>query len=101
MMNKPGFVPPCGRFSRRNLLVNCGMGFAGLAMSSLLEREGLLYADTTPESNWRPRDGKPHCAPKAKNVIWLNMQGGVSHLESFEPKPALNRFAGKTIGDTP
>lgn len=45
--------------------------------------------------------GKPHFAPKAKRVIWLMMRGGVSHLESFDPKPAINRYAGKTIHETP
>ncbi|HRJ11298.1 MAG TPA: DUF1501 domain-containing protein, partial [Prosthecobacter sp.] len=40
-------------------------------------------------------------APKAKRVIWLFMRGGVSHMESFDPKPALNRHAGKSIGETP
>ena len=43
-----------------------------------------------------PPDGRPHFAPKAKNVIWLFMIGGTSHLESFDPKPALNKYAGKT-----
>ena len=38
------FVPPCGRISRRNLLVDCGMGFAGLALTAMLRRDGLLNA---------------------------------------------------------
>ncbi|MEM8670170.1 MAG: DUF1501 domain-containing protein [Planctomycetota bacterium] len=46
-------------------------------------------------------NGKPHFPPKAKNVIWLFMRGGVSHMESFDPKPALNKFAGKSISETP
>jgi hypothetical protein len=46
-------------------------------------------------------DGIPHFAPKAKSVIWLFMRGGVSHMESFDPKPTLNKFAGQTIGETP
>jgi hypothetical protein len=40
-------------------------------------------------------------APKAKRVIWLFMRGGVSHMESFDPKPMLNKYAGKTIPETP
>ena len=39
--------------------------------------------------------------PRAKAVIWIFLCGGVSHLESFDPKPALNRFAGKSIDSTP
>jgi len=96
------FFPPCGRISRRNLLTDCGMGFAGLALTAMLRRDGLLNAAEMPSvETWRPPDGKPHFAPKAKNVIWLFMQGGTSHLETFDPKPALNKYAGKTIGDTP
>ena len=41
-----------------------------------------------------------HFAPKAKGVIWLFMRGGVSHMESFDPKPMLNTLAGKSIGET-
>ena len=39
--------------------------------------------------------------PKARSVIWLFMAGGVSHMESFDIKPALNRFNGKTFDETP
>lgn len=49
----------------------------------------------------RPPDGRPHFAPKAKSVIWLFMNGGVSHMESFDPKPMLTKYAGKTIAETP
>ena len=48
-----------------------------------------------------PPDGRPHFPPRAKRVIWLMMRGGVSHLESFDPKPELTRHAGKTIDETP
>ena len=90
------FFPPCGRISRRNLLVDCGMGFAGLALTAMLRRDGLLNAADLPSiETWRPPDGKPHFAPKAKSVIWLFMQGGTSHLESFDPKPALEQICGK------
>lgn len=73
------------------------MGFAGLVLSALGQRGAL--ADTS--AGWRPPDGKPHHPPKAKSVIWLFMQGGTSHLESFDPKPAIDKYAGKTIGETP
>jgi hypothetical protein len=46
-------------------------------------------------------EGALHHAPKAKSVIWLFMVGGVSQMESFDPKPALNEYAGKTISETP
>ena len=53
------------------------------------------------QTAWSPPTGRPHFAPKAKNVIWLFMNGGVSHMESFDPKPMLNKYAGKTIAETP
>ena len=82
----------CGRVHRRAFLADCGMGFTGLALSAMLHQDG--FAAEQP-------DGKPHFAPKAKNVIWLFMLGGVSHMESFDPKPALNRHQGKTIQESP
>jgi hypothetical protein len=46
-------------------------------------------------------DGVAHHRPKAKSVIWLFMCGGVSHVESFDVKPELTKYAGKTIDQTP
>jgi hypothetical protein len=51
------------------------------------------------ELNASPR--LPHFTPKAKSVIWFFMNGGTSHLESFDPKPALNKYAGMTIDESP
>ena len=81
---------------RRAFLADMGMGFTGLALGAMLHRDG--YAQ---QSGWSPPGGKPHFAPKAKSVIWLFMNGGVSHMESFDPKPMLNSYGGKTIAETP
>src|SRR5947208_14264735 len=81
--------------SRRAFLADTGMGFTGLALGALLYRDGIANAAAIGP------DGKPHFNAKAKRVIWLFMIGGVSHVESFDPKPELNRYAGKTIDDTP
>src|SRR6476619_3448848 len=91
---------PCGRVNRRVFLADCGMGFTGLVLGSMLHRDGILRADAHADA-WVPPDGRPHFAPKAKNVIWLFMLGGVSHVESFDPKPALNKSAGKQVAETP
>jgi hypothetical protein len=72
------------------------MGMTGLALGALLPRRALAE-----EAAWAPPDGKPHFQPKAKRVIWLFMLGGVSHVESFDPKPALNKYAGKQLTETP
>jgi len=87
----------CGHIHRRTFLADMGLGFVGLALGAMLHRDG--YASSV--APWAPPDGKPHFAPKAKSVIWLFMNGGVSHLETFDPKPALNKYAGKTIAETP
>ncbi len=83
--------------NRRTFLADLGMGFTGLALGSLLQREARASSAT----GWAPPDGQPHFAPKAKSVIWLFMNGGVSHMESFDPKPMLTKYAGKTIAETP
>ena len=90
----------CGRVNRRVFLADCGMGFTGLALGAMLQRDGILRADAHAAA-WALPDGKPHFPPKAKNVIWLFMLGGVSHVESFDPKPMLNKYAGKSIHETP
>lgn len=82
--------------ARRAFLADMGMGFTGLALGAMLHDETRAN-DTT----WAPPDGRPHFTPKAKNVIWLFMNGGVSHVESFDPKPMLTKYAGKTISETP
>jgi hypothetical protein len=74
------------------------MGFTGLALSAMLGRSEnrLLPAET-----WTPPGGQPHFQPKAKSIIWIFLCGGLSHVESFDVKPALNRYAGKSIDETP
>lgn len=84
------------RPSRRRFLADAGMGFTGLALGAMLQREGHARSGV-----WTPPNGKPHFSPKAKNVIWLFMNGGVSHMESFDPKPMLTKYGGKTISETP
>jgi hypothetical protein len=88
-----------GGVHRRAFLADLGMGFTGLALGAMLQQEGVARASAP--SEWMPPNGKPHNRPKAKSVIWLFMNGGVSHLESFDPKPLLDKHAGKTIAETP
>jgi len=87
----------CGCPTRRSFLADTGMGFTGLVLGALLHRDGISQE----EKKRGAPDGKPHFAPRAKSVIWLFMKGGASHMETFDPKPELNRFGGKKIGDTP
>lgn len=90
--------PQCRRIARRTALADLGMGFTGLSLGAMLARDGIVRGS---EVAHQPPDGKPHFAPKAKSVIWIFLSGGVSQLESFDPKPALNKHAGKTFAQTP
>src|SRR5688500_2538674 len=93
-------VPPrrCPGVTRRSFLADTGLGFTGMALGAMLFRDGVSRAETDP---WQPPDGQPHFKPRAKSVIWIFMCGGVSHVESFDVKPELNKYAGKSISETP
>lgn len=84
---------------RRTFLADLGMGFTGLALGAMLAKDGVARSDA--EGQWQPPNGQPHFPPKAKSVIWLFMNGGVSQAESFDPKPELTKYAGKSISETP
>ena len=81
---------------RRGFLADMGWGFTGLALGAMLQREAMAQPDA-----WSSPTGIPHVLPKAKSVIWLFMNGGVSQMESFDPKPMISKYAGKTISETP
>src|SRR5690242_17420486 len=93
------FCDGCCGVHRRAFLADVGMGFTGLALGAMLARDGVVRGDVPVD--WQPPDGSPHFTPKAKSVVWLFMNGGVSHMESFDPKPELTKYADKTIGETP
>jgi hypothetical protein len=82
--------------SRRSFLADLGMGFTGLALGAMLQRDSFGNS-----AQFSAPDGLPHFKAKAKSVIWLFMNGGVSHLESFDPKPMVTKYDGKTIAETP
>ena len=88
-----------GGIHRRAFLADMGMGFTGLALGAMLAQDGIVRADET--KLWLPPNGQPNFPPKAKSVVWLFMNGGVSHMESFDPKPELTKFGGMSIGETP
>ncbi|MBM3835152.1 MAG: DUF1501 domain-containing protein [Verrucomicrobia bacterium] len=88
--------PNCRSINRRAFLADLGMGFTGLALGAMLHRDALSHT-----TEWASPNGLPHFTPKAKSVIWLFMNGGVSHMESFDPKPMLTKYGGKTIAETP
>ena len=91
--------PICGRIRRRTFLADVGMGFTGLVLGAMLHRDH--PAGAAPASTSVPPSGLPHFPPKASRIIWVYLSGGVSHLETWDPKPALNKYAGKTIDESP
>ncbi len=83
--------------SRRSFLADMGMGFTGLALGAMLADERrVAAAEAAPHT-----PGTLHYAPKTKSIIWVFLSGGYSHLETFDPKPALNQYAGMTFDKTP
>src|SRR5258707_3927445 len=87
-------------WSRRVFLFRSGGGVSGLALAYLLNQDGLLGAGAcdAKASGYNPYAPKPpHFAPRAKRVISLFMSGGVSHLDTFDPKPALEKYAGQPL----
>jgi hypothetical protein len=88
--------------SRREFLSKCGCGFGALAFGHMLGLDGLLArAAEAGADPLNPLTPKPaHFPAKAKSVIWLFMEGGPSHLDLFDPKPALVSLAGKPMPES-
>ncbi len=85
--------------SRRDMLRSCSMGFGAVAATTLLRDPAFAGLDSAGKDRHqafdplRPRQG--HHAAKARSVIFLYMDGGVSHVDSFDPKPMLNKHNGE------
>jgi hypothetical protein len=82
--------------SRRDLLFHSGGGIGGVALASLLAQDDLIGADACMESGG-VGGKKPHHKPRAKSIISLFMTGGVSHVDTFDPKPMLKKHHGKPL----
>ena len=91
----------CGR-TRREFLWQTGAGFTGLGLTGLLDQDGFfgqqaVAADGVTEWTNPLAAKQPHHAPKAKNVIFLYMYGGPSHIDTFDYKPGMYGMDGKTV----
>ena len=73
--------------NRREMLCRGGAGFGALALAHLLGQDQAAQAES----------GAPHRPATAKNVIFLFMEGGPSHIDTFDPKPALEKLAGQPL----
>lgn len=83
---------PAGPTSRREFLCRCGMGMGAVSLAELFSSAG-----STPESLNPLTTRPPHFAPKAKRVIHFFLNGGASHVDTFDPKPKLLEHAGKPL----
>ena len=105
MNSQSKHLKPGGSFcrrTRREFLHNIGGGFTSLALTGMLAKDGFLSRQALAsdgQTSWKsPMMPKsPHFLPKAKNVIFLFMYGGPSHLDTFDYKPELYPLDGKTI----
>jgi hypothetical protein len=91
--------PPATAFTRREFLSQAGGGFGAIALASLLAGEQIAKAATP--SVQRPLEPKSsHFAPRAKRVVYLFMHGGPSHVDLFDPKPELAKYAGQPLPES-
>jgi uncharacterized protein (DUF1501 family) len=87
--------------SRREMLRRAGLGFGSWALLDLLARDGFAAPanqgteSAIPLNPLAPK--APHFAAKAKSVIFLFMQGGPSHIDTFDPKPLLAKLHGQPL----
>ena len=75
-------------YSRRDLLIQSGRGFGALALAGMLDA-------ASANNPLAPKT--PHFPARAKAVIHLFMHGGVSHVDTFDPKPELAKHSGETL----
>src|SRR5882724_8012406 len=90
------------RRTRREFLWETGGGFASVALTAMLSRDGFLArqavaADGQSRLSNPMAPKQPHFTAKAKSVIFLFMYGGPSHVDTFDYKPDLYPLDGKTI----
>ena len=81
--------------SRRELLQRGGMGLGLLGLAGVLAADGALSAAPAAINPLAPR--RPHFRPRAKQVVHLFMNGGPSQVDTFDPKPLLDRYHGKPL----
>src|SRR5437660_1087131 len=93
-------APPNAPVTRREMLQRCGMGFGMVGLAGVLDTAGLLAppAQATAVNPLAPRP--PHFAGKARRVVHLFMNGGPSQVDTFDPKPLLDRYHGRPLPRT-
>ena len=84
--------------NRRDFLQRSALGFGAMGLASLLGDASTVSAGQTASTDLSPLAPKhPHYPAKAKRVIHIFLNGGLSHVDSFDPKPLLDKYHGKTL----
>src|SRR5690349_19667322 len=86
--------PNRAALSRREALRQVGGGFGMVGLSGMLG-DSLLRGDATQAPRGPLAPKAPHFTPRAKHVIFLFLNGGVSQVDTFDPKPMLEKYNGK------
>jgi hypothetical protein len=95
------FTPPISTvINRRDLLTRSALGFGALGLAEVLRADGrhVAAAETQPAGPLMPRDS--HFPGRAKRVIHFFLNGGPSHVDTFDPKPSLKKHAGQPLSVT-
>ena len=86
--------------TRRDVLTRIGGGLGAVGLATVLSDAGLLAAAPPSAEDRNPLAPKPpHFTPRAKHLIFLFMNGGPSHVDTFDPKPELHKYAGQGVPD--
>jgi hypothetical protein len=84
--------------TRRQFLTRAGMGMGAMAMAALLGETGILLPSAQAIENANPLTPKvPPLPARAKRVVHFFLNGGPSHVDTFDPKPSLEKYAGKSL----
>jgi hypothetical protein len=84
--------------TRRNFLAKCGMGMGAVSLAALFGETSLLLPSAQAAPNVNPLSPKgPPFPARAKRVVHFFLNGGPSHVDSFDPKPALDKYAGQPL----
>src|SRR5213594_4234019 len=84
--------------TRRDFLCKCGMGMGALGFASLMAQTGLLPTEARAGEIINPLSPKaPQFQARANRVIHIFLNGGPSHVDTFDPKPALEKYANKPL----
>lgn len=93
--------PPFQSLTRRSILQRSALGLGSLGLLDLLQESPARAADAASSVPTSLETRPAHALPRAKRVIHFFLNGGPSHVDTFDPKPELHRFAGRTVSDNP